>query len=102
MTSLPLVVEGLVAILLAVTAGYCALLERRIRTFRNGQESLRHLVADLDAATSRAEAAVSGLAATTREAESALEARLVEARSLSRTLALGNRARAHSPKGKAA
>jgi cytochrome c biogenesis protein ResB len=101
MTSLPMIMEGLVACLLLVTVVYCALLERRIRTFRNGQESLRHLVAELDAATHRAEAAVGGLAATTREAEGALEDRLREARSLSRTLALGNRARAPRRQGQA-
>ena len=93
MMTLPLVVEGAVVILLLVTICYCALLERRIRTFKNGSEALSHLVADLDRATRQAEAAVGGLSMTTKSAEEALESRLREARHLTRALALGNRGR---------
>lgn len=94
MTNLPLVVEGVVVILLLVTICYCAALERRIRTFRDGSENLARLVADLDRATARAEAAVGGLSMTTKSAEEALESRLREARHLTRALALGNRGQA--------
>lgn len=93
MTSLPLVVEGAVAILLLVTICYCAVLERRIRAFHSGQDGLRLLVAELDKATTRAQSAVAGLAATSKSAEINLEAHLNEARSLTRTLAAGNRGR---------
>lgn len=91
MMTMPMVVEGAVVILLLVTICYCAALERRIRAFQNGQDTLRHLVSDLDDATKRAEMAVGGLAQTTKTAEEALEARLAEARHLTRALALGNR-----------
>lgn len=94
MMTLPLVVEGAVVVLLLVTICYCALLERRIRAFKNGSDTLSHLVADLDRATQQAEAAVGGLARTTKSAEAALEDRLREARHLTRALALGNRGRA--------
>lgn len=89
--SLAVLVEAAVGCLLLVTIAYCAVLERRIRSFRESQESLRGLVAELNAATARAESAVAGLATTTKAAEGALESRLREARTLSRTLALGNR-----------
>ncbi|VAW11375.1 hypothetical protein MNBD_ALPHA09-695 [hydrothermal vent metagenome] len=91
MMNLPLLVEGMVVILLLVTICYCAALERRIRTFKDGSDALVHLVADLDRATARAEAAVGGLSKTTKSAEEALESRLQEARHLTRALALGNR-----------
>ncbi len=93
MMTLPLVVEGAVVILLLVTICYCALLERRIRAFKNSSASLSHLVTDLDRATRQAEAAVGGLVLTTKTAEEALESRLREARHLTRALALGNRGR---------
>ena len=89
--SLALVVEVAVVVLLLITIGYCALLERRIQSFRIGQASLGKLVAELNQATKQAETAVGGLVQTTKDAELALEERLVEARQLTRALALGNR-----------
>lgn len=89
--SLPLIVEGAVVVLLLITICYCAVLERRIQNFRSGQANLGKLVAELNQATKQAETAVGGLVETTKAAELALEERLVEARQLTRALALGNR-----------
>ena len=88
MMTLPLVIEAIVAVLLFVTSGYCVVLERRMRSFRSSQESLRTLVQELDTATARAELAVRGLGETTRATEVALDARLREAKNLTRSLAL--------------
>ena len=90
MNLIPLLVEGMVAILLLVTVGYCILLERRIRSFKVDHEGLRSLVGDLDQAVRRAQASVVGLGHTTKAAETALEGRLAEARVLTKTLALAN------------
>jgi len=87
MITLPAVIESLVAALLLVTLAFCILLERRLRTFRAGEESLRRLVADLAASTARAEQAVHGLGETTRAAEAALDHRIGEARALTNQLA---------------
>ena len=90
MTNLPLILESLVILLLVVTIGYCLILERRMRAFRDGQERLRGLINELATATARAETAVGGLGVTTREAQAALETRINEARSLTRSLALAS------------
>lgn len=88
MIELPVLLEGAVAVLLAITVGYCIVLERRMRIFNAGRESLELLVAGLDSATTRAERAVVGLSQTTGEAQVALEQRIEEARMLTRSLAL--------------
>lgn len=86
MTSLPVILEAVVAVLLFVTAGYCLVLERRIRSFRADQESLQRLVSELDSATRRAERAIAGLGQTTRDAQKGLDRRIGEARMLTRTM----------------
>lgn len=86
----PIVVEGLVAVLLLVTAGYCIFLERRISAFKADQEGLRSLVSELDRAVERAQVSIIGLGNTTRDTEKALDGRLIEARALTKTLALAS------------
>ncbi|MFV2092614.1 MAG: DUF6468 domain-containing protein [Hyphomicrobiales bacterium] len=90
MNLLPIVVEGAVAVLLLVTAGYCVFLERRISAFKADQQDLRSLVSELDRAVERAQASITGLGNTTREAEKALDDRLIEARVLTKTLTLAS------------
>jgi hypothetical protein len=87
MITLPIIVEGTVAVLLAATLGCCVLLERRLRGFRADQEALRALIPELAVSTARAEEAVRGLGATTRQAETALEGRIGEAKALAHQLA---------------
>ena len=88
MTALPVFLESVVALLLLVTLGYCFVLERRMRAFRNDQEALRALIAELDSATGRAERAVIGLSETTKEAQRGLEGRISDARNLTRSLSM--------------
>jgi hypothetical protein len=73
---IPLLVESLVAVLLAVTIGYCVLLDRRLRAFRNDEEAMRKVVADLKAATGKAEAAISGLKLTVADGDRLLGERM--------------------------
>jgi hypothetical protein len=91
MITLPVVIEGIVALLLLVTLAFCILLERRLRSFRAGEASLRALVAELAVSTGRAEEAVRGLGETTRQAEAALDHRIGEARALVNQLAFVSR-----------
>ncbi len=58
---LGLILEGLVGILLVVTVVYCALLDRRLRALRDGQDGLKAIIDGLDAATLRAQAGVAEL-----------------------------------------
>lgn len=88
MIAMPILLESLVAVLLVVTLGYCVVLERRIRTFRQDQDDLRSLIAELDRATGQAEKAVLGLSVTTREAQESLDHRLNDARALTRSMAM--------------
>lgn len=56
-----LLLEGLVAVLLLATVIYCALLDRRLKALRSGQDGLRQIISDLNAATEQASASISGL-----------------------------------------
>ena len=81
MFGLPLgmVVETLVAILLATTIGYCIILNQRLKRLHSDRGELRQMVADLVQATGLANAAIQELKATAQDAETELEARLGEA-----------------------
>lgn len=73
------VVEGLVAILLMLTIGYCVVLNERLKRLHADRDTLRQMVADLVAATDLANAAVKELKGTAMEADLSLQARLAEA-----------------------
>ncbi|WP_421759589.1 DUF6468 domain-containing protein [Devosia sp.] len=77
--SLGMLVETLVAVLLATTIGYCIVLNQRLKRLHGDRDQLRKMVADLVSATTLANAAIQELKATAQEAEIGLEARLGEA-----------------------
>ena len=77
--SLGLVVEGMVAILLATTIGYCIILNQRLKRLHSDRDQLRKMVADLVQATSLANAAVTELKTAAVEADTVLQGRLQEA-----------------------
>ncbi|MBD8890412.1 DUF6468 domain-containing protein [Roseibium litorale] len=87
--SLPLgmIIEGLVAVLLVVTIGYCWLLNHRLQRLRADEETLRATISELMTATEIAERAILGLKATASEADRSLGARLQDAEKLSHELA---------------
>lgn len=87
--SLPLgmIIEGLVAVLLVVTIGYCWLLNHRLQRLRADEETLRATISELMTATEIAERAILGLKATASEADRSLGARLQDAEKLSHDLA---------------
>jgi len=69
-------IEILVAILLALTIGYCMLLNRRLKLLKADEQSLRGTISELVTATEIAERAIAGLKLTVDECEIGLGARL--------------------------
>ncbi|WP_153768416.1 DUF6468 domain-containing protein [Labrenzia sp. CE80] len=88
MSPLPvgMIIEGLVAVLLLVTIGYCFTLNRRLQRLRADEETLRATISELMTATEIAERAILGLKATASEADKTLGNRLVAAEQMSAAL----------------
>lgn len=73
------VVEGAVSVLLAVTLGYCVVLNNRLKRLHADRDAMRQMITDLVQATTLANSAVHELKSTAVEADLALNARLEEA-----------------------
>ena len=91
---LGMVVEASVAVLLAVTIGYCVILNARLKRLHADRETLQKMVGDLMQATALANAAVMELKTAALEADTKLVARLEEAAkfegSLTQSVATGS------------
>lgn len=86
MIPLSLAFEMLVSLLLVVTIGYCFVLDRKLKALRNGQDGVRQSIAELVQATVKAEAAMHGLHATSKEIQDELDEKMIEARTMARHL----------------
>jgi len=75
-SGLGIAIEILVALLLALTIGYCMLLNRQLKRLRSDEHSLRATISELVTATEIAERAIAGLKLTVEECEAGLGARL--------------------------
>jgi hypothetical protein len=71
-----MIIEGLVAILLALTIGYCMLLNRRLKLLKADEHALQATISELVTATEIAERAIAGLKLTVEECELGLGSRL--------------------------
>jgi hypothetical protein len=76
---LGIIVEGAVAVLMALTIGYCVLLNQRLKRLHQDKDAMRQMVADLVSATNLANQAIKELKSTAVEADLSLSARLEEA-----------------------
>lgn len=76
---LGLFIEGAVAILMALTIGYCVLLNQRLKRLHQDKDAMRQMVADLVTATNLANQAIKELKSTAVEADLSLTSRLEEA-----------------------
>jgi hypothetical protein len=85
--SIGLMIEGLVAILLAVTIGYCILLNKRLQRLKADEMSLKATISELITATEIAERAVGGLKVAVRECDQDLGERLRSAEKFSADIA---------------
>lgn len=83
-----LILEGLVATLLAVTVGYCFVLNRRLSTLRNGQDGLLEVVRSLNVATEQARASVRELHETGETVGERLSEKVAKARLIADELSL--------------
>lgn len=70
------IIEGLVAVLLLLTIGYCILLNQRLKAFRADEQSLKATISELITATEIAERAIAGLKLTVRDCDRDLGERL--------------------------
>ena len=84
--SLGLVIEGLVAILLVLTIGYCMLLNKRLKRLKADEQSLKATIGELITATEIAERAIGGLKHTVREVNEDLGSQIASAAELSHKL----------------
>jgi hypothetical protein len=85
--SLGIVVESSVAVLLAVTIGYCVMLNKRLVALQGDREALAKMIGDLMQATGLAQNAVQELKSAGGEVEGQLDGRLEEATALEAKLA---------------
>jgi chromosome segregation ATPase len=79
-------IESLVAILLLLTIGYCALLNTRLKRLKSDEQSLKATIAELITATEIAERAIGGLKHTVRDVNQNLGTQLTSAEQLTEQL----------------
>jgi hypothetical protein len=89
MSPVTLVIELVLAAMLAACLFYFWRLDRKLAALRTGQDGIRAAAAELVAATQNAEAAVRGLRATALETGRDLQARINDARATADRLGLG-------------
>lgn len=80
--------DGLVAVLLVATIFYSALLDRRLKALRSGQDGLRHTIDQLNTATARAEVSIGQLKQASGEVDSGLSEQVRRARSVADELSV--------------
>lgn len=88
-----MIIDGMVAILLVITIGYCVMLNRRLKLLKADEQSLRATISELVTATQIAERAIAGLKLTVHECDMGLGERLRKAERMTieidRTVATG-------------
>ncbi len=80
--SLGMIVEGSVAVLLAVTIGYCVVLNARLKRLHADREALAKIIGELVQATTIANGAVKEMRAAAGEVDAGIDRRLDEAAEL--------------------
>ena len=83
---LGLMIEGVVAVLLLLTIGFCIVLNRRLKKLKADEQALKGTIAELITATEIAERAIAGLKMTVRDCDQSLGERLRAGESLAREL----------------
>jgi len=86
--TMPLIVEIALSFLLLATLAYCALLERKLTALRKGQDGLKDIIADLNAAITTAGTSMRMLKSAASGAAEALDERVSRARTLIDELSL--------------
>jgi cell division protein FtsB len=89
MSPIQLVLESVLALMLAACLFFFWRLDRKLAALRNGQDGIRAAAAELGQATAQAEAAVKAMRMTALEAGRDLQARINDARATADRLGLG-------------
>lgn len=89
MSPITLVLEGLLAVMLAACLFYFWRLDQKLGVLRSGQDGALRAAAELAQATSQAEAAVRAMRSTAQDAGRDLQARINDARATADRLGLG-------------
>jgi hypothetical protein len=82
-----LAAEGLVAVLLVITIGYCMVLNSRLKRLRADESDLRATISELVSATEIAERAIGGLKEAALDCDKTLSTRMREAEHFSMGIA---------------
>ena len=80
--TVPLLLEALLAVLLAATVSYCYVLNRRLGALRATQAEMQALISEFNRATERAEAGIVLLRRASDEAGAGLQRRIDKAQTL--------------------
>ena len=86
--TLSFILESALTLLLAATLVYCIVLERRLAAVRKGQDGLKTMIGELDAAISGAGASLRALKSAAAQAAETLDDRLRRGRALADELSL--------------
>lgn len=89
MSPITLVIEVVLAVMLAVCLFYFWRLDQKLTALRNGQDGALRAAAELGQATAQAEAAVRAMRSTAQDVGRDLQARIVDARATADRLGLG-------------
>jgi len=89
MSPITMILEGLLAVLLAACLFYFWRLDQKLAALRTGQDGVRAAAAELAQATAQAETAVRSMRASAQEAGRDLQARINDARATADRLGLG-------------
>lgn len=82
------VLELVVCLFLAATIAYCAIIDRKLRAMRAGQDGMRELIGDLGAATQDAVMAIEGLKRASEQSGNELAESIRQAKMLSDELSV--------------
>lgn len=86
--SIGILLEGLVAILLLVTVGYCFILNKRLSALRDGRDELKGLISNLSHAVTLAQQSISELKSVGDIADSELKSTVTKAKGLTDELSI--------------
>jgi hypothetical protein len=86
--TLSLIVEVVLSLLLMLTVGYCALLERKLSLLRKGQDGLKQTITELNTAIGNAGASMLLLKSSAGEISKKLQEEIGRGRSLADELSL--------------
>jgi Domain of unknown function (DUF6468) len=90
MTNIPtdLLLDVLVSALLVATIFYCAVLDRKLKALRSGQDGLKQTIDQLNTATARAEVSIAQMKQVSADLDNGLAGQVRDARSLADELSV--------------